>query len=277
VVLRRHLRAAARRRGGRRRRPRDLRRSPAGDSERLHLLRLGRAARAVGPDAARVRHAATVERHPDDLTSVRLSLARWVPCTERPDLCVGEYPVEGTRTRGWRSTRLPHRTDGPDRRARRHQQPRPRAVLGRWAGAGGDLGHPRRTRRLRHPAHRRARPALRGLGGAAPRRGHPGRARRRAVGGRRGRPWPPLRHLPAGRPLLRPEATFVAFRGPFGFPIELTEVIGRRENPARGSMSRTSTERDVRTSGLDDLHAGELRMRDGRPILHLESGTPTWG
>jgi hypothetical protein len=74
-----------------------------------------------------------------------------------------------------------------------------------------------------------------------------------------------------------PEATFVAFRGPFGFPIELTEVIGRRENPARGSMSRTSTERDVRTSGLYDLHAGELRMRDGRPILHLESGTPTWG
>lgn len=72
-----------------------------------------------------------------------------------------------------------------------------------------------------------------------------------------------------------PDATFVAFRGPHGYPIEFGWTLQCDEVTLRPDTRYPPEACPI--GGLYDLQMRVLEMRDGQPILHLESGWPTWG
>lgn len=223
-------------------------------------------------------YAAGAVRDPEDPSNVRLSLLRWVSCLDRPDLCTGTEPLEGYEDEGVAvdpDTRIERTVPLADLAVVISHVHGPFPIAGQEEELiGGVYGEPGAFAALLTDVldplyERRVLPLLRD--------GTPGDRIREQLLAEQDDPDHPFADFPLVDHQYDPTATFVGFRGPFGFPIEVTDTFGLPSWVHSGSVRGDDALHRFGRRGLYDLYADDLQVRDGRPILHLVAGTATWG
>lgn len=234
-----------------------------------------------------------VERRPDDPAHLHLTLYRWESCVTHPELCDDE-PYPGHEDLGVAVDPGSHRrltvpiAELAVRLSHVHAGFELPELPGETSAIQGDPGaFAALLADVLDPIYDRA--VLRAL-----EEGEPATSILARLEDAASDPAFPFGVFPLVDHEYDPSMTFVAFRGPLGYPIEFVDTLLRDEerllppdadraelaqrwNESRGSYHLRGLALEEPDRGLYDLRGRALEVRDGQLVLHLESGWPTWG